>query len=190
MLRASSNLTLVLDTASDTPSLALAAEQTIIATTTLLQKRVAADLAVCVYDLLAQAHASMQDITTVMACVGTGSFTGIRLGLAFAHGLCLSRPRRALGVSRLAMLAALHPSDNVVAVLPSIQGDVFVQKFQAGAAVSDIVAIPHTSLEAWAEGLPIADDARALDAAMMLRFAPRLTPLPLQPLYGRAHYAA
>ena len=56
-------------------------------------------------DVLAEAGASMADVTRVAVCTGPGSFTGIRAGVAAARGLALGLGVPAVGVSRLAALS-------------------------------------------------------------------------------------
>ena len=57
-------------------------------------------------DVLAEAGASMADVTRVAVCTGPGSFTGIRAGVAAARGLALGLGVPAVGVSRMAALAS------------------------------------------------------------------------------------
>lgn len=48
-----------------------------------------------------------------VACIrGPGSFTGVRLGLAFCHGLCLARQLPLAGLNYLPLLAASAPNES------------------------------------------------------------------------------
>ncbi len=49
-------------------------------------------LAVAVDDILKQAKISFDQVCLLGVCVGPGSFTGVRAGLAFARGLVLGNP--------------------------------------------------------------------------------------------------
>ena len=83
---------------------------------------------------------------TAVACVrGPGSFTGVRLGLAFCHGLCLGRGLPMAGIDYLPLLAASAPDAGgaeVHVVTHSRRGQVYHQGFGPSGAskASDIDA--------------------------------------------------
>ncbi|MEO0999343.1 MAG: tRNA (adenosine(37)-N6)-threonylcarbamoyltransferase complex dimerization subunit type 1 TsaB, partial [Pseudomonadota bacterium] len=62
-------------------------------------------LAPLVAGLLAEAGLSPRDLSLIAASTGPGSFTGVRIGVAFARGLALAARCPATGVTRLAALA-------------------------------------------------------------------------------------
>ena len=47
----------------------------------------------------------MQDIDAVAVAIGPGSFTGVRIGVAAAKGLCWGADKPAIGVSTLEAMA-------------------------------------------------------------------------------------
>jgi tRNA threonylcarbamoyladenosine biosynthesis protein TsaB len=70
----------------------------------------------------------------ILVGVGPGSFTGIRVAIAAAHGLAIGWNCELSGVSSLALIAASVESDGgpvAVAVLGG-HGQLFVQQFGAG----------------------------------------------------------
>lgn len=63
----------------------------------------------------------------ILVGVGPGSFTGIRVGLAAAHGLAIGWRAKLLGMSSLALLAAGKKA--VAAAVQGGHGELFVQQF-------------------------------------------------------------
>ena len=69
---------------------------------------------------------------TILVGVGPGSFTGIRVGIAAAHGLAIGWNARVLGLSSLALLAAsADAKGTIVAAMNGGHGELFVQQFDA-----------------------------------------------------------
>ena len=55
--------------------------------------------------LLGECQTRLDDLTAIAVTVGPGSFTGLRIGLAAAKGLCLAAAKPAVGISTLDVLA-------------------------------------------------------------------------------------
>src|SRR4029079_755390 len=68
--------------------------------------------------------------TRILVGVGPGSFTGIRVAIAAAHGLAIGWSAELLGMSSLSFLAAAADNDKqVAAAVVGGHGELFVQQF-------------------------------------------------------------
>lgn len=82
-----------------------------------------------VAELAGQIGCRLSDVTEIVCGVGPGSFTGIRIALAFAHGTAFGRNLPLVGVSSLeavaahADLAGQHP----LVLLDALRGEVYVR---------------------------------------------------------------
>ena len=152
--------------------------------------------------MIAELLAGRRPAAILVDC-GPGSFTGLRVGLAAAHGLAIGWQVPLSGYSSLALLAAARGADPVAAALPGGHGEIFVQSYggaplapldplrslapeAAAAALSaEMIVGPAAAelvaLRGWgraADALPRAADARLLPET--------LRSLPPRPIYGRA----
>jgi tRNA threonylcarbamoyl adenosine modification protein YeaZ len=71
------------------------------------------------------------DPTRLLVGVGPGSFTGLRVGIAAAHGLAIGWSIPLSGMNSLALLAAAAPpgEGKVTAAMAGGHGELFVQTF-------------------------------------------------------------
>jgi tRNA threonylcarbamoyladenosine biosynthesis protein TsaB len=82
-------------------------------------------------------------IDRIGVTVGPGSFTGLRVGLAFALGLGAALDRPVVGVSTLDALAASVPAKGMVAaVIDARRGQVYARLFRDGAPLGEAEALP------------------------------------------------
>ncbi|MDO9607729.1 MAG: tRNA (adenosine(37)-N6)-threonylcarbamoyltransferase complex dimerization subunit type 1 TsaB [Brevundimonas sp.] len=90
-----------------------------------------------VRDVMAEAGRSFDALDRIGVTVGPGSFTGLRVGLAFAQGLGAALDRPVVGVSALDALAASLDSGAtpVAALIDARRGQVYARLFMDGAAV-------------------------------------------------------
>jgi tRNA threonylcarbamoyladenosine biosynthesis protein TsaB len=155
-------------------------------------------LAPMAQQVMAEAGVSFDRLGRIGVTVGPGSFTGLRVGIAFAKGLATALDLPAAGVGSLEALA----------VVDARRGQVYIQGFEDGRALMAPDALTaETAAARIAElsmGRPLtlvgsgavllADLTRAAaviaaegaDARHVARLAATREPRPLKPLYLRA----
>ena len=142
--------------------------------------------------------------TRILVGVGPGSFTGIRVAIAAAHGLAIGWSAELFGMNSLALLAAGAGSDGpVAAAIPGGHGELFVQSFD-GATLEPTSelrnAAPTAASRLASAPLVVGSGARLLvaargsgeardlwpSAANALKLPEAMRSLPPKPVYARA----
>lgn len=91
-------------------------------------------LAPLVRELMIEARVGFSDLTRIGVTVGPGSFTGLRVGLAFAKGLSAALGVPCAGVGALEAMA-FGREGFVAAVIDARRDQVYVQMFGDGVAL-------------------------------------------------------
>ena len=129
-------LCLALDTTGPACSAALVSGgETIAADSAQIKRGHAEYLGPQVKALLKTAGVSFGDIDRIAVCTGPGSFTGLRVALAFAKGMALPRGTDVVGISALQVWAAMADPKSGKTVLSSAdvrRGEFFSQVFDKG----------------------------------------------------------
>ncbi|MBU4434911.1 MAG: tRNA (adenosine(37)-N6)-threonylcarbamoyltransferase complex dimerization subunit type 1 TsaB [Alphaproteobacteria bacterium] len=87
-------------------------------------------------EIAAEAGVKFSELTRIGVTVGPGSFTGLRVGLAFAKGLAAALSIPCVGVNTLEALAAGVPGGGfIAAVLDARMSQVYLQIFDGGVAL-------------------------------------------------------
>ena len=87
-----------------------------------------------VRDVMAEAGGDFNSLDRIGVTVGPGSFTGLRVGLAFAQGLGAALDRPVVGISALDALAASldGATEPVAALIDARRGQVYARLFSGG----------------------------------------------------------
>ena len=94
-------------------------------------------------DAVADAGGGFGALDRIGVTVGPGSFTGLRVGLAFAQGLGAALSRPVVGVSTLnALAASVEAGGLVAAVIDARRGQVYARLFRDGVALDAAEALP------------------------------------------------
>jgi len=164
-------------------------------------------LAPMAQQVMAEAGIAFDRLERIAVTVGPGSFTGLRVGIAFAKGLAAALDLPAVGVGSLEALAC-EAEGMVFAVVDARRGQVYVQGFEDGRALMAPDALtaetaaariaelsmgrPFTLVGSGAPLLaafaPLAAviPAEGAEARHVARLAAGREPMPLKPLYLRA----
>lgn len=128
--------TLVIDTALGACTAALCEDGRVLGVRSMIMARGHSErLAGFVRDAMDEAGAAFQTIDRIGVTTGPGSFTGLRVGLAFALGFGQALERPVVGMSTLQALAwsaSGGPDGPVAAVIDARRGEVYLQTFLDG----------------------------------------------------------
>ncbi len=150
-------LTLTLDTALNACAVAVSRDGVILASfSETMQRGHQERLAPMAQAVMREADVAFADLDRIGVTVGPGSFTGLRVGLAFAKAMSLALDIPCIGVNSLEALAAER--SNFVAAVIAAKGDqVYLQAFMDGAALMEpaVLDIPQAAArlgELWSGG--------------------------------------
>ncbi|WP_293381825.1 tRNA (adenosine(37)-N6)-threonylcarbamoyltransferase complex dimerization subunit type 1 TsaB [Phenylobacterium sp.] len=158
-------------------------------------------------DVMAEAGIAFERLERIAVTVGPGSFTGLRVGVAFAKGLALALDTSTVGIGTLEALAA-EGEGLVFPAVDARRGQLYLQAFEDGRALmapdaltAEVAAARIAELS---QGRPfalvgsgaalLADfapgarviEAEGADARQVARLAAGRASGPLKPLYLRA----
>ena len=149
-------------------------------------------LAPMVAEVLEEAGLTAKDIDKISVCTGPGSFTGLRVALAFAKGFALPRKLPVVGLSSLAVWAAQADPEgvsNVISIADVRRGELcWSAVFKGQAAEGMVTQKAEAAREMIATLNPdiIIEDG-IVDARRLAWLGAELSPkdYPANPLYSR-----
>lgn len=113
-------------------------------------------------ELLNRAGISLSSLDAVAAVVGTGSFTGIRIGVATANAIAFALKLKRIEVNSFELLAD-GKSGNFTCVIDALHGNYFYEKYKNGEAVER--GYFENSIDGW-ENVVRQDNVKDLDRAL------------------------
>lgn len=121
---------LLIHTSGAEGSVVLASDAGVVASEMLPGRSASERLVPAVRRLMEAAGWRLSDLTAVVVVDGPGSFTGVRVGLSAAKGLCEAGGVPLIAVSRLALVASAMASDGTVcAVLDAGRGEFYYGEY-------------------------------------------------------------
>jgi len=107
-------------------------ESTVDAAGRLLEKGIAV-----VEDVLGRAGTSLGELDGVAVSMGPGSFTGLRVGLAIAKGICFRRELALIGVPTLDAIAQARSAHTgfIVPVMDARRGEIYLSIYSSDGSV-------------------------------------------------------
>ncbi len=108
----------------------------------------------------------MNDIDLVAVSIGPGSFTGLRVGLATAKGICISFQKPIKGVSSLKVLASeIYNSERIYPVIDAKRGLIYAgcyrwENDELVEIMKDELFAPEEFIKRVSEGILIGDGAK------------------------------
>ena len=146
---------LSIDTSTAIASVSLVSDEKVISESIFVADRcLSARLVPEIQRLLTVAGLNMADIDLFACCIGPGSFTGVRAGVATTQGLALATEKACVGFSALATLAMNFPfaAHLVCPLLDARKSEVYAALYDCSATspsplINDCVMSPERHLD-------------------------------------------
>lgn len=149
-------------------------------------------LAPMVAEILAEAELTARDVDKIAVCTGPGSFTGLRVALAFAKGFALPRKLPVVGLPSLAIWAAQHDPEGrkkTVSIADVRRGELCWHAVFEGALIrppmTQKAEVARAAIARLSPDIVLEDEI--VDGRVLAWLGAELSPddYPAQPLYAR-----
>jgi tRNA threonylcarbamoyladenosine biosynthesis protein TsaB len=169
-----------LDTASATASLAIVSHGKVLAQTMRSAASHGAELPAAIAEVIAQAGITLKDLRGIAVGIGPGSFTGLRVGIAYAKGLVLALGCVLIGIPTFDCLAiaafeqASVPEGSLICpIVDARKGEVYTNFYRARADRLDKISQPLVIkllnlFPELSDGVILIGDSKAKEASLLL----------------------
>ncbi len=156
---------LLIDTAGAAGTVALAEGGCVVSTAVLPGRSASERLVAEVRRLLETAGWRLAELAAVAVVRGPGSFTGVRVGLSAAKGLCEAGGMAMIAVSRLELLAASVPAAGEVvhAVLDAGRGEFYYGAYEGGRCLREALMTGGEVVAAVGDGRVVACEGKVAE---------------------------
>ncbi|HIZ86505.1 MAG TPA: tRNA (adenosine(37)-N6)-threonylcarbamoyltransferase complex dimerization subunit type 1 TsaB [Candidatus Coprenecus stercoravium] len=192
---------LLIETATDVCSVAITDGKTVISSRHSTEPRSqASGLAPMIQDALGQASLDIKDIAAVAVSAGPGSYTGLRVGVSTAKGLCFGAGIPLIGIGTLDVIArgaagsVTDPDTLIVPMIDARRMEVYTARFDSSArrisGTEAVVLEPETfaaELEARSRVIFTGDGAAKYESILADRLRDKAVFIPSYP--DAAHMA-
>jgi tRNA threonylcarbamoyladenosine biosynthesis protein TsaB len=159
---------LAIDTSTDRAAIALATEHGVVVHSWAAARAQTTTVLPEIDRLVREAHMTPADVTGLVVATGPGTFTGLRVGLAIAKGIVAASGVPLVGIPTLDVVFAMHPSEDVIAVLPAGRGRVVWQvrgESPNNSTIDELIAALKDYADVRLVGELLPDQAAMLDSA-------------------------
>jgi tRNA threonylcarbamoyladenosine biosynthesis protein TsaB len=169
-----------LDTSSATASLAVVSHGKVLAQVTRSAASHGAVLPAAAAEVVGLAGITLKDLRAIAVGIGPGSFTGLRVGIAYAKGLVLALRCALVGIPTFDCLAlaaweqASVPEGRLICpLLDARKGEVYANLYRVGANRLDKISQPlviklQNLFPELTDGVILAGDSKAKEASLLL----------------------
>jgi tRNA threonylcarbamoyladenosine biosynthesis protein TsaB len=169
-----------LDTASATASLAIVSHGKVLAQLSRSALSHGAQLPAATAEVVAQAGLRLKDLQGIAVGIGPGSFTGLRVGIAYAKGLVLALGCALIGIPTFDCLAlaafeqASPPEGTAICpILDARKGEIYANLYRVRADRLDKISQPlviklQNLFPELSDGVILVGDSKAEEASLLL----------------------
>lgn len=154
---------LLLNTCGAAGMVALADADAVIAVSSLPDRGSSEELLPALRRVFAAAGWTPAELEAVAVVHGPGSFTGVRVGLSAAKGICDALGLPLVALSRLALLAGAAESEEALALLDAGRGEFYCGLYRAGVPLHEKLLGPD-QVRAFSSAVVVTSEPKVVEA--------------------------